>query len=189
VPFAYYDRLSRAHKAIYRRSDRLSSVPLTRPRGMWPLVDELREGLERDDRPGVELAAEELARAICQDLGVMEPAVEVLAVRPHTVTQELHGLFVWEEGEPPYIQVWMRTARKKRVVAFRTFLRTLLHEMCHHLDFTLFGLDESFHTRGFFQRESSLVRQLAPAGATGGARNKGEGAARPPRGAASRSPL
>ncbi len=163
MPFAYYERLSRAHQAVYRRSDRIASIPLQRPRTMLPLVDELREGLVRDDRPGVELAAEELARAIAQDLGVIEPAVEVKAVRPHTVTEELHGLFVWEEGEPPYIQVWMRTARQKRVVAFRTFLRTLLHEMCHHLDFTLLGLSESFHTRGFFQRESSLVRQLAPA--------------------------
>jgi hypothetical protein len=30
----------------------------------------------------------------------------------------------------------------------------------HHLDVTLLGLDDSFHTEGFFKRESSLVRQL-----------------------------
>jgi hypothetical protein len=162
VPFAYYERLNRAQKAIYRQSDRISVVELSHPRAIWPLVEELRQALTRDDRAGVGFAAEELARAVAQDVGVMEPAVEVLAVRPHTVTQELHGLFVWEQGEPPYIQVWMRTARQKRVVAFRTFLRTLVHEVCHHLDYTLFGLDESFHTRGFFQRESSLVRQLLP---------------------------
>jgi hypothetical protein len=56
----------------------------------------------------------------------------------------------------------MRTAKQQRVVAFRTFLRTLLHEMCHHIDYTLYGLAESFHTEGFFRRESSLVRQLTP---------------------------
>ena len=56
----------------------------------------------------------------------------------------------------------MRTARHRRVVAFRTFLRTLLHELCHHIDFELLGFAESFHTRGFFQRESSLFRQLVP---------------------------
>lgn len=54
----------------------------------------------------------------------------------------------------------MRTAEHERVVAFRTFLRTLLHEVCHHLDFTLFGLSDTFHTEGFFRRESSLVKQL-----------------------------
>ncbi len=44
--------------------------------------------------------------------------------------------------------------------AFRTFLRTLLHEICHHLDYELLKLDDSFHTEGFFKRESSLFNQL-----------------------------
>jgi hypothetical protein len=56
----------------------------------------------------------------------------------------------------------MRTLRYKRVVAFRTFLRTLLHEVCHHLDYTLLALADSFHTQGFFNRESSLFKQLVP---------------------------
>lgn len=58
------------------------------------------------------------------------------------------------------ISLWMRTARHKRVVAFRTFLRTLLHEYCHHLDYEHFQLAQSFHTEGFFKRESSLFKQL-----------------------------
>jgi hypothetical protein len=56
----------------------------------------------------------------------------------------------------------MRTARQARVVAFRTFLRTLLHEIGHHLDYTHLKLAESFHTGGFFRRESSLFHQLIP---------------------------
>ena len=56
--------------------------------------------------------------------------------------------------------VWMRTAKHRRVVAFRTFLRTLLHELCHDLDYELFGLEETFHTEGFYKRESSLLHQL-----------------------------
>ncbi|MBK8019762.1 MAG: SprT-like domain-containing protein [Betaproteobacteria bacterium] len=31
----------------------------------------------------------------------------------------------------------------------RTFLRTLLHELCHHLDYEMFRLEETFHTEGF----------------------------------------
>jgi len=57
----------------------------------------------------------------------------------------------------------MRTAQRRQVVAFRTFLRTFLHEVCHHLDYELFGLRESYHTQGFFKRESSLYRQLVDA--------------------------
>jgi hypothetical protein len=54
----------------------------------------------------------------------------------------------------------MRTARLRRVVAFRTYLRTLLHELGHHLDYRYLKLADSFHTQGFYQRESSLFHQL-----------------------------
>jgi hypothetical protein len=54
----------------------------------------------------------------------------------------------------------MRTAKQKRVVAFRTYLRTLLHEVGHHLDYTILGFEESYHTEGFYKRESSLFHQL-----------------------------
>lgn len=62
----------------------------------------------------------------------------------------------------------MRTARQRRVVAFRTFLRTLLHELCHHLDYQLLRLPDSFHTEGFYKRESSLFHQLMDDGETEG---------------------
>ncbi|WP_233610131.1 MULTISPECIES: hypothetical protein [Corallococcus] len=55
----------------------------------------------------------------------------------------------------------MRTAKRGRVVAFRTYLRTFLHELCH-LDFLWLELPSSFHTEGFFQRESSLFGQRVP---------------------------
>jgi hypothetical protein len=54
----------------------------------------------------------------------------------------------------------MRTAKRKQVVAFKTFLRTVLHELCHHLDYEYFGLEDSFHTEGFYQRESNLFYSL-----------------------------
>ena len=56
----------------------------------------------------------------------------------------------------------MRTAQQRRVVAFRTYLRTLLHELNHHFDIELLELDDSFHTEGFYKRESSLFKQLVP---------------------------
>ena len=36
------------------------------------------------------------------------------------------------------IRVWMRTAVRKGVTSRGTFLTTLCHEFCHHLDFHLF---------------------------------------------------
>jgi hypothetical protein len=64
----------------------------------------------------------------------------------------------------------MLTAKREQVVAYRTFLRTLLHEVGHHLDYELLRLGDSFHTAGFFKRESSLTNQLLAAGARDGAR-------------------
>jgi hypothetical protein len=61
----------------------------------------------------------------------------------------------------------MRTAQRRQVVKFRTFLRTLLHELCHHLDYELLRLPDSFHTEGFYKRESSLLRQLLGEGLSG----------------------
>jgi hypothetical protein len=46
------------------------------------------------------------------------------------------------------------------VVAFRTFLRTLLHEVVHHLDYQMLRLADSYHTQGFYKRAESLYRQL-----------------------------
>ena len=56
----------------------------------------------------------------------------------------------------------MLTVHHKRVVAFKTFLRTILHEVGHHLDYTYLKLADSYHTEGFFKRESSLFHQLVP---------------------------
>ena len=35
-----------------------------------------------------------------------------------------------------------------------------------HVDYERLGLADSFHTEGFFKRESSLFKQLVPAGET-----------------------
>ena len=54
----------------------------------------------------------------------------------------------------------MRTAQRKDVVAIRTFLRTLLHEIGHHVDMRLLNLPHSYHTKGFYRRESALYRVI-----------------------------
>ena len=89
MPFAYYDRLTRAQQRVYRRSDDIASVSI-------PRADELR--------PLIEAVAETLA-----------------------------------EG-----------------------YRARLHERCHHPDYELLRLPDSFHTDGFYRRELSLLRQLLP---------------------------
>ena len=86
--------------------------------------------------------------------------MRVLKVRPNDDEYELHGLYEHEPGKRPVIRVWAKTSAHKRPVAFKTFVRTLLHEVVHHLDFSVMRFQESFHTHGFYKRESHLVRQL-----------------------------
>jgi hypothetical protein len=50
----------------------------------------------------------------------------------------------------------MRTAVRKEITSFGTFLSTLCHEFCHHLDFQRFGFPDSWHTRGFYERTAAL---------------------------------
>ena len=139
----------------------MTSVTLNRVPLLRSLTEALRAALESGKRADVERSAHTLCGGITADLGVPPVTTKVRSVRPADRSGELHGLYTWEEGKRPLIEVWMRTAKNENVVAFRTFLRTLLHEVCHHLDFTLLELTETFHTDGFFRRESSLVRQLA----------------------------
>jgi DinB superfamily len=162
VPFAYYERLSRAQQKIYRESDAVTEVRLERPATLHPLVAALEAALGTEERGVTQAATERLVRGLTDALGISRVTVEVLAARPHAQWGELHGLYTVRAGGRPKIQLWMRTAKQKRVVAFRTFLRTMLHEVGHHVDYTLLRLPDSFHTEGFYKRESSLFYQLVP---------------------------
>jgi hypothetical protein len=161
MPFAYYERLSARNKRIYRQSDAVEKVVVPDAAALRPLVGEVAEALEDEDRRGIEAACQRLAEAMLRQWKLPPVRISVLAARPSRDWGELHGYYdPTKPGVPPTITLWMRTAQKKQVVAFRTFLRTFLHEIGHHLDYELLRLAETFHTEGFYKRESSLFRQL-----------------------------
>ena len=176
----------RAHERTNARTSAASRHPRTNPRlwlwlvglqclnaavayGAWQVRPSQRElvraggtVVRRGDLDAVERIVQRVCDGVCDAFSVEPVLVDVLEVRPSFTSHELHGLYTPEEGPRPKIRVWMRTAKHGRVVAHRTFVRTLVHELCHHLDYTLLELEESFHTEGFFKRESSLCRQLLP---------------------------
>ncbi|HWP94194.1 MAG TPA: hypothetical protein VNL72_00465 [Gammaproteobacteria bacterium] len=162
MPFKYYTRLTAAQRKIYRVSDAIEVILLPDPVALRPLVPRLKEALAREDRAAVQRVCQAIADGIVAQLGTRPVQVRVLAVRPANGQEELHGFYEGVEGriKVARISVWMRTAAKRKVVAFRTFLRTFLHELCHHLDYEYLKLPDSFHTEGFYKRESSLFRQL-----------------------------
>lgn len=172
--YAYYRRLSRGQKAVYRKSDEIGAVPLPDARSLQPLAHALAQALAQDNQPRAQALCQQLADGIAARLRIPRVHITVLAVRPQGDWGELHGFYQPESAQAgARVALWMRTAQRRQVVAFRTFLRTLLHEVCHHLDYALLGLDYSYHTQGFYRRESSLFRQLLPAAPAG--RNPGKG--------------
>ena len=164
MPFAYYHRLSPSDRAIYRRSAAIQRLALPDVDALLPRVATLENKLQVGERRAVARAATRLLVELAGAFEIVPVGkVRVLCVRPSDAEGELHGLYERETDGSTQITVWMKTAAQGRVVAFRTFLRTLLHELCHHLDYELLDLPDTFHTEGFFARESDLMRQLAPA--------------------------
>ncbi|NTW59691.1 MAG: hypothetical protein HGA43_11060 [Nitrospirae bacterium] len=161
--FSYFRNLSTAQKRIYRRSDSIISVPLPGAEALHPLIPVLASALINEDREQAQDICQELALGITNRLSIPPLRMKILAVRPSATWGELHGLYEPAEGRASaVITIWMRTAKHRRVVALKSFLRTLLHELCHHLDYELYRLPDSFHTEGFYKRESSLFHQLMP---------------------------
>ena len=155
--YGYYKRLNKFQKTVYRKSDAIERIELNHPEIIRQSITLLNDALRTEDRKKTELASQTIIDDIASDLRINRAGIKVLSARPSHNWGELHGLY---EPSDARITVWMRTAKHKKVVAFRTFLRTILHELCHHLDYELFSLADSYHTEGFFKRESSLFRQL-----------------------------
>ena len=161
MPFAYYAKLTPARKRIYRASDAIERLDPPKGFAAGEAVDAIAAALAADDRIACERACRQLTDALVRGYGVPPIRVKVLARRPSSDYGELHGLYEPEEGRAPAtITVWMRTAQRAQVVAFRSFLRTLVHEIGHHLDYELYKLEETFHTEGFYKRESTLSNAL-----------------------------
>ena len=160
--FSYYDRLSAQSKRTYRRSDEIRSVALPDAPSLVALARAIEPALAGESRAAVERACQALVDAINAQLATPPVTVRILERRPANSYGELHGLYDPDEvtGGVAKITLWMRTAQRVQVVKFRTFLRTLVHEVCHHLDYELYQLAETFHTEGFYARESAMVREL-----------------------------
>lgn len=163
MPFGYYHQLNAKAQRIYRASDKVSDFPLPDVSVVQPVVQKIFEALEAGSHLRTQKWTQRMLNMLTSQLRIRPIRLELLDIRPSNPRMELYGLYYPAEGRRrPRMQLWMRTAKRHQVVAFRTFLRTLLHEFCHHLDYDCLGLKDSFHTQGFYQRESSLISQVLP---------------------------
>ena len=147
-----------ALRAAFLESDQLKILEVPQDDRLRTLARCIDAAMQGGTSRVVGQGCAKLLTAASDFYGVPRPGIRVLAARPLRVREggwasELFGDYA---PEAMLIRVWMRTAVRKQVTSFGTFLSTLCHEFCHHLDDHRFGFRDSWHTRGFYARVAIL---------------------------------
>jgi len=142
----------------YRQSEELTRIELPLNGTLPQLAQVIGAIMKEGTRDQVRQACADFVTAAASFYGVQAPDVRALAARPLRVREggwqvELFGDYSLRDAS---IRIWTRTAVRKQVTSFGTFLSTLCHEFCHHLDCQKFGFTRSPHTRGFYERAAVL---------------------------------
>lgn len=147
----------KANRASFLESDRMGTLDLPQDARLTSIAKSMESAMQNAASADVRRLCAEFLSAASEFYRVPHCNIRVLAARPRRVrergTFELFGDY---DPETSIIRVWMRTAVRKEVTSFGTFVSTLCHEFCHHLDFQKFGFKDSWHTRGFYERAAAL---------------------------------
>ena len=148
--------------AEFLKSDSLMSLPLPSDSCLHEQAKLIASALAEGTTTGLEPACAAFLNLAADFYGVERPGIRVFAARPLRVREgwssELFGDYSPETFQ---IRVWMRTAVRKQVTSKGTFLSTLCHEFCHHLDYQRFKFADSWHTRGFYERTAALYHHAS----------------------------
>jgi hypothetical protein len=151
------DNPPRRSLKAFAESDQRHLIPLPSDRRLITNAESIELAMKDGTTGDVQRACAAFLRTASEFYHVPECGVQVLAARPLRVreysTTELFGDY---HPGTMAIRVWKKTAIRKETTSFGTFLSTLCHEFCHHLDFHRFTFRGSWHTRGFYERTAQL---------------------------------
>ncbi len=141
----------------FTNSDRLTELDLPERERLRGIAVSLDTALQRGKRASIQQICSDFLILASDFYQVKPPEIRILAARPLRVREnasiELFGDYTLQTM---VIRVWTRTAVRRQITTFGTFLSTLCHEFCHHLDRQRFGFRQSPHTRGFYERTALL---------------------------------
>lgn len=138
-------------------SDSVNTLDLPRDTKLLPeIAKKIEAAMKTGKTTAVRVACAEFLSCASDFYKVPKCGVRVLAARPLKGREWTYELFGDYHPETLLIRLWMRTAIKKEITSYGTFLSTLCHEFCHHLDYHLFKFPNSWHTRGFYERAAVL---------------------------------
>jgi hypothetical protein len=147
----------KANRAGFLESDQARTLDLPQDGSLLTITKSIESAMRRGRSTDVRCTCADFLKAASEFYKVADCGIRVLAARPLRVREswstELFGDYT---PETMLIRVWMRTAVRKEVTSFGTFLSTLCHEFCHHLDYQKFEFHDSWHTRGFYERAAAL---------------------------------
>ena len=151
-----------ALRAEFEQSDLLTSLSIPADNRLRQQAKAITLALDEGAASRIQPACLTFLRTAADFFGVERPGIRVLAARPLRVREggwasELFGDY---SPDTMQIRVWMRTAVRKQVTSAGTFLSTLCHEFCHHLDYQRFKFRDSWHTRGFYERTAALYHHV-----------------------------
>jgi hypothetical protein len=150
--------LHEARLAEFRESDRLGTLEMPQDGRLRTPAESIEAAMKSGQSAAVRQACATFLAAAADFYRIGKPQVRVLAARPVSVREGGWASELFGDYDPrtKLIRVWMRTAVRKQVTSYGTFLSTLCHEFCHHLDYARFGFQDSPHTRGFYERTAAL---------------------------------
>jgi hypothetical protein len=145
------------HHAGFGESDRTKTLVLPPDNRLLIITSSIEVAMRGGTPVDVRHACSEFLDAASGFYQVPKCGIRVFAARPLRVREnwstELFGDYA---PQTMLIRVWTRTAVRQEITSFGTFLSTLCHEFCHHLDFQKFGFLDSWHTSGFYERAAAL---------------------------------
>ena len=147
----------KVNRAGFVESDRMGTLDLPLDGRLTSIAQSMESAMKNAASADLGRLCAQFLSAASEFYQVPNCTIRVLAARPRRVrergTFELFGDY---DPESSIIRVWMRTAVRREVTSFGTFVSTLCHEFCHHLDFQKFSFADSWHTRGFYERAAAL---------------------------------
>jgi hypothetical protein len=148
-------------KQEYNRSSDMSTIALPPQEPLLNMARELEEAMAEENKAEMQVACNAIATYISESFLIVPPKVRVLGVRPRKGTgYNVEELYADYDLETHKIRLWMRTAVLEKVTSYGTFLSTLCHEICHHLDVVAFDFPNTYHTRGFYERAGILYHHV-----------------------------
>ncbi|MBN9397358.1 MAG: hypothetical protein J0H83_19065 [Candidatus Melainabacteria bacterium] len=153
----------KAERDEYQRSAHLlfqsHGLPAQAP--LLALAQELQATLPTEDKKAIQDLSNQISRIVCDHFSIKPAPIRILGTRKRQDRGEYYDeLFGDYDFASTKIRLWMRTAVQEKMTSYGTFLSTLCHELCHHIDVKKLELPNTFHTQGFYERSGLLYHHV-----------------------------